>query len=112
MNRTIVLLPLAAALMLAACGRNTPDEAPMENDAAPAPVEPLPSAEEDVPPPPPPAAPVENSANAAAAQAPAPPPQISAEQQMLDDAEASGFTARLPIDGNGAAPPSEGQSAQ
>lgn len=83
--RHIALFALAGALALSACGKKAEEEAPMTNNLVepPADLEPI---NEAVPPPPP----AENIAVAA------PPPEVSDDQQMLDDADATGLTARLP----------------
>lgn len=109
-RKIVLLLPLASALLLAACGRNAPEEAPAEAEVSPVAVEAAPPVEEEAPPAP--VAPVTNSANVA--EAPAPLPEISEEQQMLDDAEASGMTARLPGGGTAAdnSVPAEGADSQ
>lgn len=91
--RKIAIITLAGALALGACGRGESETQPIENEAIdnevevieePAPinvVEPEPE--------------VNNTTPAA------PPPEISEEEQMLDDADATGLTARLPQDDEG-----------
>ncbi|MEJ7927864.1 hypothetical protein WG908_14000 [Sphingobium sp. AN641] len=83
--RHIALFALAGALALSACGKKEEEEAPMTNNLVepPADLEPI---NEATPPPPP----AENVA------IPAPPPQVSEDQQTIDDADATGLTARLP----------------
>lgn len=96
-------LPVAAAsllvLGLSGCSRSEPEPAPTENYAD-APVEeptPEPTAEA--------ANIAEPDTNMAEAEpAPPPPPEPSVDQQMLDDASATGMTARAKR-GDDAAPP-------
>lgn len=84
--RTFALLALAGALALSACGKKEED-APMVNNLVEPPVENVIIEEPDAALPAP-----ENNA----AAAPAAPPSISEQQQIQDDAEATGMTARLP----------------
>lgn len=90
--RNTALLICAATLALAGCGRSDhEEEAPSVNEAVeapPPPVEPLPA---NVVTPP-----VELNNTTPPA---APPPEISDEAQMLDDADATGLTARIPQEG-------------
>lgn len=81
--RILALTSLIAVLALAACGQKEPEETPANNTALPY-EEDLPT--DDTPAP----ANVQNTAK------PAPPPEIPVEQQTLDDADATGLTARLP----------------
>ncbi len=93
--RKIAFLALAGALALSACGKKAPEEeAPMTNNLVEPPVENI--VEEPEAPPP--------SNNATAASAPA--PAISDDQQMLDDADASGMTSRL-REGGGESQPAD-----
>lgn len=83
--RIALVLPLAGALALAACNRSS-DVVPVEENLAEAPAEVAPEANIVAPP-----------ANITNAVAPAaPPPDFSDEEQVLDDADATGLTARLP----------------
>lgn len=90
--RSTALLICAATLALAGCGRSDhEEEAPIANEAAeapPPPVEPMPANL---------ATPPAEVANATPPAAP--PPEISDEAQMLDDADATGLTARIPQEG-------------
>ncbi len=101
----IALLTLAGALALSGCGRSEPEEQPIDNEAietsapeAAAPIENL-------------AMPPANVANAAEPAPAAPPPEFSDQEQMLDDADATGLTARLP-QGEGEAPGSTENQAR
>lgn len=83
--RNAALLTLAAALALSACGREErEEEAPVVNNSAEVPVETISEPEAPAP------------VNASNVAAPAPPPEFSDEEQMRDDADATGLTARLP----------------
>jgi len=83
-----LLLPLAAAVALGACSDREPEQPDTgEENAVSAPVVP----DEAPPPPEPEAAP----GNVQAAPKEAPPPEIPDDQQVLDDAAATGMTARL-----------------
>lgn len=88
--RKTLILTFAAALALAACGKKDEEAAPVNNLVEP-PVENVIVEEPDAVPPP--------AANNAAEPAPAPAPDISEDQQIQDDAAATGMTARLPADG-------------
>ena len=83
--RKIALAALVGALALSACGKKE-DETPATNNMVEPPVENVIIEEPEAPLPP---------ANNAAAPEPAPPPSISEQQQIQDDAEATGMTARL-----------------
>lgn len=83
--RKIALAALVGALALSACGKKE-DETPATNNLVEPPVENVIIEEPEAPLPP---------ANNAAAPEPAPPPSISEQQQIQDDAEATGMTARL-----------------
>ncbi|HWW64802.1 MAG TPA: hypothetical protein VNZ43_08595 [Sphingomonadaceae bacterium] len=78
---------LAAILLAGACSRQQPAEQPEENQSV---VEPAPVA-------PPPAPEPEKEAPPPVAEAPAPPPPapIAPDEQILDDADATGMTARV-----------------
>ncbi|KQM98566.1 hypothetical protein ASE85_12000 [Sphingobium sp. Leaf26] len=97
--RKIAFIALAGALALAACGKKeepAPDatnnlvEPPVENVIVEEPEAPLPE--------------VQNNASATPVAAP---PKVSEQQQILDDAEASGMTARLPEGGEQSQPADE-----
>lgn len=81
------ILILGGALALAACDRSEPEAPPVENNVVEAPVAPEP---------------VNNIVEAApvnvinAEEPAAPPPDFSDQEQMLDDADATGLTSRLP----------------
>ncbi|MEJ7932815.1 hypothetical protein WG907_00905 [Sphingobium sp. AN558] len=85
--RKIALFALAGALALSACGKKHEEE-PTTNNLVEPPVENVIIDEPDATPPPPP---VGN--NVAAPAAPA--PSVSEQQQIQDDAEATGMTSRL-----------------
>lgn len=87
--RAALLLAFAGTLALAGCDRSVPeDEAPV-NDSIELPVE-TPTPVEVINE----VAPAENAT--AELPPPAPPPTFSEEQQMHDDADATGLTSRLP----------------
>ncbi|AJR24909.1 MULTISPECIES: hypothetical protein [Sphingobium] len=88
--RKFALIALAGTLALAACGKKE-EEAPATNNLVEPPVE---NAIEEEP-----VAPAPEPGNNAAAPEPAPPPSISEQQQIEDDAAATGMTARLGQDG-------------
>lgn len=96
-----ILLPL-----LGGCSQSAPDSAPVENDMAPAADTTVPTPEPLAPPtaaiapavPPSDA----NAVDAAEPEAPTPP-----DEQMLDDASATGMTARASRDDPGDAPANE-----
>jgi hypothetical protein len=94
LRRLLPLVPVLAAMALAACHDREPEQPAFDNEENAAEV-PEP---ENVMPAPEPEAEPDNTQNVARA---APPPEISDEQQMLDDAAAVGMTARLPRDGSG-----------
>jgi PBP1b-binding outer membrane lipoprotein LpoB len=105
MRKTIhrLSLPLAAASLLAlglsGCSRSEPEPAPTENYVDEPVAEPTPEPTETV------ANIAEPDTNMAEAEpAPPPPPERSVDQQMLDDASATGMTARAKR-GDDAAPP-------
>lgn len=87
--RKFALIALAGALTLAACGKKE-EEAPVTNNLVEPPVENVIVEEPEAPAP-------EPSNNAA--PAPAPAPTISEQQQIEDDAAATGMTARLNREG-------------
>lgn len=86
--RTIIVL--AGAIALAACGKSAPEESIPENEIVQENIveDERDSVIENAAPPEP-----ENAAT------PAPAPEVSDEIQMLDDADATGLTARLPQSG-------------
>lgn len=88
--RKLALIALAGALVLSACGKKE-EEAPATNNMVEPPVENVVVDEPD--------APMPEPQNNAIATPPAPPPKISEEQQIQDDAEATGMTSRLSEDG-------------
>lgn len=93
---------LAAGLAVAGCSRSPePEAAPTENmdvtEIAPDEAAPAPTPEPAAPPAPEPAA------NMAAADPLPPAQEPSADEQMADDAFATGMTARASRDGEGAA---------
>ena len=105
MRKMLSTLTLAGLVLLAACDRKPPEEEPAlnnmadnmaDNEAAPAPENNM-----------------ANAANVAEAPKIPPPPSVSEEQQMKDDADATGLTSRLPDENgpeNKAAPgPKQGQ---
>lgn len=106
MRKTIhrLSLPVAAASLLvfglSGCSRSQPEPAPTENYADEPVEEPTPEPTEAV------ANIAEPDTNMAEAEAapPPPPPERSVDQQMLDDASATGMTARAKR-GDDAAPP-------
>lgn len=105
MRKTIhrLSLPIAAASLLAlglsGCSRSEPEPAPTENYVEEPVAEPTPEPTEPV------ANIAELDTNMAEAEpAPPPPPERSVDQQMLDDASATGMTARAKR-GDDAAPP-------
>lgn len=83
--RTLAIT-LSAALALAACNRSEPEPPAIDNNVTELPeeVEPMNAA-------PPPAENVTNEVTPAA-----PPPTFSDDEQMRDDADATGLTSRLP----------------
>ena len=88
--RKIAFIALAGALVLAACGKKE-EEAPMTNNLVEPPMENVIVEEPD--------APVAAPSGNGAALEPAPAPAISEQQQIQDDADATGMTARLNRDG-------------
>ncbi|BBD99025.1 hypothetical protein SAMIE_1025260 [Sphingobium amiense] len=96
--RKIALIALAGTLILAACGKKE-EEAPATNNLVEPPVENFIVDEPD--------APLPEPQNNAAATPAAPPPSVSEQQQILDDAEATGMTARLPEGGEQSQPADE-----
>ncbi|MDX3900749.1 MAG: hypothetical protein QHC40_09610 [Sphingobium sp.] len=101
--RKFALLALAGALALSACGKKeeAPDVEPTNNLVAP-PDDSVMNADQAEPEP-------EVTNNVAQ---PAPPPEISEDQQMLDDAAASGMTARLREGGDGEPVEEKGEANQ
>ena len=85
--RKIAILTLAAAFALAGCNRGPEEKLPEENVVEVVNV--TENANVAVAPP------AENATNATTAKA-APAPGFTDEQQMKDDADATGMTARLP----------------
>ncbi|CCW19737.1 hypothetical protein EBBID32_41070 [Sphingobium indicum BiD32] len=95
--RKIALFALAGALALSACGKKE-EEPTATNNLVEPPVENIIIEEPDAVLPPP-------SNNAVAT--PAAPPSISEQQQIQDDADATGMTARLPQEGEETQPTDE-----
>ncbi|MCP1469396.1 type IV secretory pathway VirB10-like protein [Sphingobium sp. OAS761] len=98
--RKIALIALSGALALSACGKSPEEDAHAVNNMVEPPVENVIVQEPDALPPPEPA-------NNAVATPVAPPPSVSEQQQILDDAEASGMTSRLPAGDEGSRPAGE-----
>lgn len=98
--RKFAFIALAGALALAACGKKE-EEAPVTNNLVEPPVENVIIEE--------PEAPLPDPQNNAVATPAAPPPSISEQQQILDDAEATGMTSRLP-EGGEQSQPADGSS--
>lgn len=88
--RKIALFALVGALALSACGKKE-EEAPAPNALTEPPVENVIVDEPDASLPAP--------QNDSVATPAAPPPSVSEQQQIQDDAEATGMTARLPEGG-------------
>ena len=86
---TFITATVLLAAGLGACSRSAPDPAPVENEPALATPEPEPSAA----PAPTPPAPIE-AEDANTAVAIPPPTDPAADEQMMDDASATGMTAR------------------
>jgi hypothetical protein len=102
--RKLLFVALSGALALSACGKKeeTPEVEAANNLVAP-PDENVIDANMAAPPP----------AEESNAATPAPPPQISEDQQILDDAAASGMTARLRQGGGDGEPlPDQGEPEQ
>ncbi|MCI4591156.1 hypothetical protein MOK15_13775 [Sphingobium sp. BYY-5] len=99
--RKFALIALAGALALSACGKKHEEEASpaATNNLVEPPVENVTVDEPDAPQP-------EPQNNAVATPA-APPPSVSERQQIQDDAEATGMTARLPEGGEQSQPADE-----
>lgn len=97
--RFVALLALTGALALAACGKKEEDAPAAINNLVEPPVENV-IVEE-------PEAPLPEPQNNAVATPAAPPPSVSEQQQILDDAEATGMTSRLPADGEQSQPADE-----
>jgi hypothetical protein len=100
--RTTLIASLAGIALLSACHRGPDEEGSTLNNS----INMSTNSEvmNEVAPPPP-------AVNATNAAKPAAPPKISEDQQMLDDADATGMTARLPNDEN-AAPVNAAAAAQ
>lgn len=92
MMRKAGILTLATTLALAACNTSAPEKLPDDNMSEIGNV----SDNIDVAMTPPPVENVSNSTNETAKAAPA--PGFTEEQQIRDDADATGMTARLPDD--------------
>ena len=84
-------LALCALIAVAGCSKKEPEAAPAANES----VEVAPTPEPVAPPETPPAEVVHEAPPPPEPKVP-PAPEISADAQMLRDAEASGMTARLP----------------
>ena len=84
--RALALTGLGIATLLASCHRSEPPPPPAENDAM---VEPEPVA------PPEPAPRAVEVPRAEAPPRPKPAPEVSADQQVQDDADATGMTAHV-----------------
>ncbi|MFB0874724.1 MULTISPECIES: hypothetical protein [unclassified Sphingobium] len=100
--RKIALAALAGTLILAACGKK-PEEPEATNNLVEPPVENVVVEEPD--------APLPEPQNNAVATPAAPPPSVSEQQQILDDAEATGMTSRLPEGGEQSQPADESSTA-
>jgi type IV secretory pathway VirB10-like protein len=98
--RKIALFALVGALALSACGKKEEDT-PVTNNLVEPPVENV-IVEE-------PEAPLPEPQNNAVATPVAPPPSVSEQQQIQDDAEATGMTSRLP-EGGEQSQPADGAS--
>lgn len=88
--RKLALIVLAGAFALSACNSKPPEEPQTTNNVMEVPEEEIPANEAETP--------VEVPNNSAPAVAP---PVVSQDQQTLDDADATGLTARLPDDSVG-----------
>lgn len=88
--RKLAFIALAGALALAACGKKE-EEAPVTNNLVEPPVENVIVNEPE-------AAPLPEPTNNSAEAKPVAPPTISEQQQIEDDAAATGMTARLTPD--------------
>ncbi|WP_416462331.1 hypothetical protein [Sphingomonas sp. VDB2] len=99
--RTLAFAALAGALLLSACGKKEEDTPTVTNNLVEPPVENVIVPEPDAPLP-------EPQDNAVATPA-APPPSVSEQQQIQDDAEATGMTSRLP-EGGEQSQPADGTS--
>ena len=96
--RKIALIALSGTLILAACGKKE-EEVPATNNMVEPPIENVIVEEPD--------APLPEPQNNAVATPAAPPPSVSEQQQILDDAEATGMTVRLPEGGGQSQPADE-----
>lgn len=102
-TRTLLALAMAATMpiALAGCSDTAPGEAPATNEATtpePEPIAPVPVPVPIAPPAPEPVR--EEPTNTV--EAPPPEKPITADAQMLDDADATGMTARLQRDADSA----------
>jgi len=100
--RKIAFAALIGALALSACGKKE-EEAPVVNNLVEPPVENVIIDEPDAPLPP---------SNNVAEPAPVAPPSVSEQQQILDDADATGMTARLPDMRDGGQPADEASGTE
>ena len=91
MRKTTALLAMAGLMTLAACHGKDEGPPPADNDI----IE-LDNNETQPPEAPPVIEPEAPTNNVAEPKAPPPPPKVSEDQQMLDDADATGLTSRLP----------------
>lgn len=101
--RKVVLMPLAAALALAACSKDQPAPVNEENNTIEE-LEPTEAPLNNAAPP------VENLTNETPPAAP--PPEVSDQEQILDDADATGLTARLPAAGEPGSAENEARPAE
>lgn len=97
--RKIAFIALTGALALAACGKKEEEDRSVPNNMVEPPIENVVVEE--------PEAPLPEPQNNAVATPPAPPPAVSEQQQILDDAEATGMTSRLPEGGEQSQPADE-----
>ncbi|MBZ9649519.1 hypothetical protein K9B33_18440 [Sphingobium sp. 3R8] len=99
--RTLAFAALAGALLLSACGKKEEEAPTVTNNLVEPPVENVIVDE--------PEAPLPEPQNNAVATPAAPPPSVSEQQQIQDDAEATGMTSRLP-EGGEQSQPADGTS--
>lgn len=99
MRKIALIVALSGALALAACGKKEEEAPAATNNLVEPPVENIVVEE--------PEAPLPEVQNNAVATPAAPPPSISEQQQIQDDAEATGMTSRLPEGGEQSQPADE-----